>query len=82
MLQQMTNLNFFFLLKVEIRLTMFNFIIYLFVSHFLYLTMHVHLFQELVEDFIFPFSKVYLQLEHSSEMPAEQVSGTKQIRFD
>ena len=31
------------------------------------------LFQELVEDFIFPFSKVYLQLEHASEMPAEQV---------
>lgn len=33
------------------------------------------IFQELVEDFIFPFSKVYLQLEHASEMPAEQVSN-------
>ncbi|CAL4062679.1 unnamed protein product [Meganyctiphanes norvegica] len=32
----------------------------------------INLIKELVEDFIFPFSKVYLQLEHSSEMPAEQ----------
>ena len=31
-------------------------------------------FQELIEDFIFPFSKVYLQLEQSSVLPAEQVN--------
>ncbi|KAK7070589.1 putative ubiquitin carboxyl-terminal hydrolase FAF-X [Halocaridina rubra] len=32
----------------------------------------VFLIKELVEDFIFPFSKVYLQLEHAAEVPAEQ----------
>lgn len=32
------------------------------------------LIKELVEDFIFPFSKVYLQLEHSTVIPAEQVN--------
>ncbi|XP_047471205.1 probable ubiquitin carboxyl-terminal hydrolase FAF-X isoform X2 [Penaeus chinensis] len=32
----------------------------------------IFLIRELVEDFIFPFSKVYLQLEHAAEMPAEQ----------
>lgn len=35
-------------------------------------TKGIFLIRELVEDFIFPFSKVYLQLEHASEMPAEQ----------
>ncbi|XP_076067071.1 ubiquitin carboxyl-terminal hydrolase-like faf isoform X3 [Oratosquilla oratoria] len=37
----------------------------------------VFLIKELVEDFIFPFSKVYLQLEHSAEMLAEQVGEGK-----
>ncbi|XP_064082430.1 probable ubiquitin carboxyl-terminal hydrolase FAF-X isoform X2 [Macrobrachium nipponense] len=32
----------------------------------------IFLIKELVEDFIFPFSKVYLQLEHAAEVPAEQ----------
>ncbi|KAG7177623.1 ubiquitin carboxyl-terminal hydrolase FAF-X-like [Homarus americanus] len=35
-------------------------------------TKSIFLIRELVEDFIFPFSKVYLQLEHAAEMPAEQ----------
>ncbi|KAB7498699.1 putative ubiquitin carboxyl-terminal hydrolase FAF-X, partial [Armadillidium nasatum] len=33
---------------------------------------NINLIRELIEDFIFPFSKVYLQLEHSSVTPAEQ----------
>ncbi|MCL4118408.1 UNVERIFIED_CONTAM: hypothetical protein GTU68_037864, partial [Idotea baltica] len=33
---------------------------------------NINLIRELIEDFIFPFSKVYLQLEHSSIIPAEQ----------
>ena len=37
-------------------------------------TKGICLIREIIEDFIFPFSKVYLKLEHSSVIPAEQVN--------